>query len=160
MAGDATGADIDGADNVTVGKHNVQQVVNVGHDEAHRDAEETHVITVRLLNDWLGRFEKRMDRESEERRKELDALRHEMDEMKRMVSDMANRFGHAIRLPYGHMQIFGMAFVMLWAPTPLFLSDVRNMFDVSWAFAAVFTVLCYLVSAFLWGYLWFGGGRS
>lgn len=142
------------------GDRNVQQVVNVGHDEAHRYAEDTHVITVRLLNDWLGRFEKRMDRESDERRKAQDELRQELDEVKRLVSDMANRFGHAIRLPYGHVQIFAFAFVMLWIPTPLYLSDVRTILGVSWLFACGFTILAYMVSAFLWGYLWFGGGRS
>lgn len=142
------------------GDRNVQQVVNVGHDEAHRNAEDTHVITVRLLNDWLGRFEKRMDRESEERRRAQDELRKELDEVKRMVGNMVKHFGMALRLPYGHVQIFTMAFIMLWLPTPLFLSEVRAMLAVSWTFASISTVLCYLVSAFLWGYLWFGGGRS
>lgn len=159
VGGDAIKGHAEDALNVVVGKENMQQVVNVGKDEAHRLADETHVIAVRLLNDWLSRFEKRMDRESEERRHAQDELRTELEEVKRLVGDMASRFGHAIRLPYGHMQIFTLAFVMLWAPTPMFLSDVREMLDVSWFFAAVFTALCYSVSAFLWGYLWFGGGR-
>ena len=157
MSSDSTGATIDGADNVTVGKSNVQQVVNVGRDEAHRDADETHVITVRLLNDWLGRFEKRMDRESEERRHSLGEVRKELDELKTIVQDLTSKFGYTLRLPKGHAQIFVMAFVMLWIPTPMFLSDVRTIIGVSWTFVFLFTALSYLVSASLWGYLWFGG---
>ena len=160
MTSDATGATIDGAENTTVGKGNVQQVVNVGRDEAHRDAENTHVITVRLLNDWLGSFEARMDRESEERRQSLDEVRSDLNELKNIVHGMASKFGYTIRLPYGHMQIFVMAFAMLWIPTPMFLSDVRAIIGVSWTFVVLFTALAYTVSAALWGYLWFGGGRS
>lgn len=159
VGGDVIDSAVDSSQNVTIGKENVQNVINVNHDEQHRNADDTHVITVRLLNDWLSRFEKRMDRESEERRKAQDELRRELDEVKRIIGDMSSKFSGTLRLPYGHMQIFAAAFLLLWAPTPLFLSDVRSLIGISWVFTVLVTIGAYMMSAFLWGYLWFGGGR-
>lgn len=159
VGGDVLDSTVDSSQNVTIGKENVQNVINVNPDEQHRNAEDTHVITVRLLNDWLSRFEKRMDRESEERRKAQDELRRELDDVKRIIGDMSSKFHGTLRLPYGHMQIFAAAFFLLWAPTPLFLSDVRALIGISWLFTVIATVAAYMMSAFLWGYLWFGGGR-
>lgn len=159
VGNDLIDSTVDSSQNVTIGKENVQNVINVGADEQHRNAEDTHVITVRLLNDWLGRFEKRMDRESEDRRKAQDELRRELEEIKHVVGEMANRFSGTLRLPYGHMQIFAMAFILLWAPTPLYLDSVRTAIGISSLFTVLTTAAAYMMSAFLWGYLWFGGGR-
>lgn len=159
MSSDSTGATIDGADNVTVGKSNVQQVVNVG-DNHHDD---DHIATIRLVYELVSNLTVKIDSERHERnkstaelRKDLDELRRIAHETQRQVAWLLQRAEAVVMVNQTHRIVFAVAFALLAIPLPLYYSDVRAHIGVSWQFALLLALLCYLFSAVAWSYMWWG----
>lgn len=170
MSNDVTGATIDGSDAVTVGKRNVQQVVNV-HAAEHDDSD--HVLTVRLLNQAMMHHLGEMKREF---KAEMDALRAELRSeiaeqdvrrqndftllRKELDTTMSRAMDGAVMLPENHETIFNLAFVALYAPVPFFYAQVRDLAGISWAAALGIATAAYVTSSYLWRHMWRGGRRT
>jgi len=159
VSSDSTGATIDGADNVTVGKSNVQQVVNVG-DNHHDD---DHTATIRLVYELVSNLTAKIDSERHERnkstaelRKDLDELRRIAHETQRQVEGLLHKAQAAVTVNQTHRIVFTAGFALLMLPLPLFYNDVRLHVGVSWQFALTMAVVCYLFSAVAWSYMWWG----
>jgi hypothetical protein len=160
VSSDSTGATIDGADNVTVGKSNVQQVVNVGHD-GHDDHD--HAATIRIVYELVSNLTVKIDAERHERykmteqmRKDLDELRRIAHETQRQVEGLLHKAQAAVTVNQTHRIVFTAGFALLMLPLPLFYNDVRLHVGVSWQFALTMAVVCYLFSAVAWSYMWWG----
>ena len=159
MANDTTGATIDGAENTTVGKKNVQQIVNVG--DNHHDDE--HTATIRLVYELVSNLTVKIDSERIERNRTTAELRHDLDELRRIahetqrqVAGLLHKAEAAVTVNQTHRIVFASAFALLMMPMPLFYSDVRMHIGVSWQFALTMAVVCYLFSAIAWSYMWWG----
>lgn len=157
MSSDTTGANIDGAENTTVGKGNVQQVVRVG------DGDNEHTATIRLVYELVSTLSVKIDAEHKERTTATEQLRHDLEELRRIahqtqqqVEGLLHRATGFVTINGSHRTVFGIAFLLLTIPMPLYYSDVRDHVGVSWQFALMLALLCYALSAVAWSYMWWG----
>ena len=170
VSNDVTGATVDGSENVTVGRENRQQIggygdqsVNIG--MAHDDE---HVATIRLVYELVAKLTGQVDRERAERIADMTALRNELNELRHTaqmtqlqvegvgdhVAAIAAHWSQAVTVTDKHRWTFAAAFALLFAPVPLFYSQVRDNIDVSWQAALTFAAVAYLISALLWSQMW------
>jgi hypothetical protein len=172
MAGDTTGATIDGAENVVVGKENRQQSGGYGDQNVtiHENDENAHATTIRLVYELVAKLAGQIDQERKDRitdmatlRNELNALQHtavatqlQVERVGDHVAAMAAHWPQAVKVTERHRWTFAAAFTMLFAPVPLFYAQVRDHIDVSWQAALAFALVAYTVSAILWSYMWWG----
>lgn len=173
MTGDAVGATIEGSDAVTVGKSNMQQVVNVHAPDHDAPSDNEHVLTVRLLNQAMLHHFGEMKREF---KAEMDALRAELrseiaeqnvkrqddfDLLREEIDTTLSRaMDGAVMLPENHETIFNLAFVALYAPVPFFYAQVRDLAGISWAAALGMATAAYVTSSYLWRHMWRAGRRA
>ncbi len=159
MSSDTAGATIEGAENTTVGKGNVQQVVNVG--DGNGDNE--HAATIRLIYELVSNLSVKIDAEHKERTTAMEHLRHDLEKLRRIahqtqqqVEGLLHRAAGSVTINGSHRTVFGIAFLLLTIPMPLYYSDVRDHVGVSWQFALMLALLCYALSAVAWSYMWWG----
>lgn len=166
MAGDTTGANVDGAGNVVVGRENRQQTGGYGDQSvtvnAHHD-EDDHTKTIRLVYELVSNLTTKIDAErvdrqrtTEQMRRDLEELRRIAHETQRQVDGLLHKAQAAVTITQTHRLVFGVGFALLMLPLPLFYSDVRAHVGVSWQFALVMAIVCYLFSAAAWAYMWWG----
>lgn len=167
---DVIGADIDGAENVVVGKENRQQTGGYGdqHVTVNTHDENEHTATIRLVYELVAKLTGQIERERHERLADMAALRAELNALQNTavatqlqvervgdhVAAMAAHWPQAVKVTERHRWTFVAAFATLFAPVPLFYSQVRDHIDVSWQAALAFALVAYTVSAFLWSYMW------
>ena len=153
--GDKTAADVSEAENVVVGRENRQQVVNFGERLDRGDAD--HIQTIRLLNE-------NMINERKERREEIREMeRRLLEHIDKSIAAQTVYLQAAIAsgtnervMTWVHRSVFVLAFMCLFAPVPLFYSQIRDIIGVSWQLALSFTFVCYAFSAGLWSFMWWG----
>lgn len=68
-------------------------------------------------------------------------------------NDLVDLKTQAVKLPRARSAVFFLAWVFLFAPVPLFYSDVRTLTGFYWSSSLVVSVLAYAVSAALFAYL-------
>lgn len=153
---DQTGATIDTAGNVTVGSGNQQQTVMIEKDSGARSGAD-HIHTIRLFNENMAN--ERRERREEIREMERRLLEH-IDKSIAMqtsyLQDAISRNAANRAMTWVHRSVFVLAFVCLFAPVPLFYSQIRDIIGVSWQLALSFAFVCYAFSAGLWSYMWWG----
>ncbi len=168
VTGDVTGADVSEAGNVVVGKENRQQTVTVNALPLHDDSE--HITTIALVYELVTKLMKQIDQERKERTEDMAALRSELDRLRTTAAAMqlqiervgdhlatvAAHWPKAVVVSDRHRWTFATAFAMLFAPVPLFYSQVRDHLDIGWQAALLLAAIAYLVSALLWSYMWWG----
>ncbi len=118
---------------------------NAGRDEA------TEVRTIMMLNEWGSRLASKIDGLARRLDRELEELRKDLENLSRRVQEQR-------KVPPGRRIAFVAAFWLLFLPVPLFFSPVRELLDIGWKSALVFTALAYAAGAALWGHVWWGGG--
>lgn len=166
-SGDVTGADIDGADNVAVGKNNRQQTGGYGDqtftfNSAHDDGGETG--TIRLIYELVSRLENKLEREGKEWRAAFEGLRHDIGEVARVthetkarVDNIGDNVAQAVILNQTHRRTFLAGFVLLSVPVPLYFDGFLRAIDLNWPLALMLALACYAMSAGFWHYMWWGG---
>lgn len=162
---DVTGADIDGAQNVVVGKANRQQSggrgdQNVTINSAHEDDESG---TIRLIYDLVSRLENNLAREGREWRAAFEGLRHDIGEVARVtqetqarVDSIGDNVAQAVILNQTHRRTFLAGFLLLTVPVPLYFDGFLRGIDLNWPLALIMALLCYGLSAGFWHYMWWG----
>lgn len=153
--GDKTAADVSESGNVIVGRENRQQVVNLGERLDRGDAD--HIQTIRLFNE-------NMINERKERREEIKEMEHRLlEHIDKSIAMQTAYLKEAIAkstasnaMTWVHRSVFVLAFLCLFAPVPLFYSQVRDFIGVTWQLSLSFAFVCYAFSAGLWSYMWWG----
>lgn len=156
---DVTGADIDGAQNVTVGKSNRQEVdgryggqssVTINHEpQASGDALQ------RIYETMMAHWRTQQDG-MEEIRAELGKLRETVNQTQREVREIGEGMTKAVQLDRAHPQAFYMGFALLALPVPLYFEGFLDLIDLNWPLALLLSLSCYAVSAGFWHYMWWG----
>lgn len=118
------------------------------HDQAKTEAAETK--TILMLNEWGARLSAKIDELERRMDREMGMLRQD-------ISRLSDHVETAVRLPPWHRTVFVLAFGLLFAPVPLFYSQMRELLDVGWQTALLITASAYVLSALLWSYMWWGG---
>jgi len=162
---DVTGATIDGAQNVVVGKANRQQSggrgdQNVTINSAHDDDE---FGTIRLIYELVSRLESNLAREGREWRAAFEGLRHDIGEVakvahetKAKVEGIGENVAQAVMLNQTHRRAFVAGFALLTVPVPLYFDGFLRGIDLNWPLALIMALLCYGLSAGFWHYMWWG----
>lgn len=153
---DQTGATIDASGNVTVGRGNQQQTVTIErNNDAKGDAD--HIQTIRLFNENM--INERRERREEIREMERRLLEHIDKSIATQTAHLQDAIARGTSeraMTWVHRSVFVLAFVCLFAPVPLFYSQIRDIIGVSWQLALSFAFVCYAFSAGLWSYMWWG----
>lgn len=160
---DATGAEIDGAKDVVVGKDNRQQTGGYGDQSvtinpAHDDDK---TGTIRLIYELVSRLENNLAREGREWRAAFEGLRHDIGEVARVthetkvrVDNIGDKVAQAVILNQTHRRTFLAGFVLLSAPVPLYFDGFLRIIDLNWPIALLLALACYALSAGFWHYMW------
>ena len=153
--GDTTTADVSEAGNVVVGRENRQQIVNLGERLDRGDAD--HIQTIRLFNEnMINERKERREEIREMERRLLDHIDKSIAAQTSYLQDAISRNAASRTMTWVHRSVFVLAFVCLFAPVPLFYSQIRDIIGVSWQLALSFAFVCYAFSAGLWSYMWWG----
>lgn len=163
---DVTGADIDGAQNVVVGKGNRQEVdghyggqsnVTVNHPDG------SEARTIRLIYELVSRLESNLVREAQGWREaildlktEVADLRTVADRTQRQVGEISDGLAKSVKISQNHSQAFYMGFALLALPVPLYFEGLRELIDLNWPMALLLALSCYAMSAGFWHYMWWG----
>lgn len=118
-----------------------------------RSDENEEVRTIRMLNEWGSKLNRRIDEMERRFMHEIEGVREEVRSETRQIKV---HMTSAVQLTPTHSAAFVVAFVLLFAPVPLFYVQVRDMVGISWSAALSIAALCYGVSALLWRYMWYG----
>lgn len=164
---DVTGADIDDAENVVVGKGNRQEVdghyggqsnVTVNH---HTDSSEAK--TIGLIYELVSRLESNLVREAQGWREAIHELKGEVADLRTVANDTQRQVGEindgmakAVKLSQTHPQVFYMGFALLALPVPLYFENLLDLIDLNWPMALLLALSCYAMSAGFWHYMWWG----
>lgn len=162
QSGDVTGADVDGAENVVVGKENRQQVGGQS-NVTFNQPDHGEARTIRLIYELVSRLENNLVREAQAWRDAVSGLRAEVtdlrtvaNETQRQVSEINDGVTRSVKLDRAHPQAFLMGFALLALPVPLYFDGLLTLIDLNWPLAAVLSLSCYAVSAGFWRYMWWG----
>lgn len=108
--------------------------------------------TIRFLNEWGAKVNGRIDGIERKLQTDIDGIRQEIASLRPVLAQMSA----AMELNSTHEHSFWLGFVTLFLPVPLYYSQVRDLIGVSWLAALSFAACCFLVSAGLWRYMWWG----
>lgn len=159
---DVTGADVDGSENVIVGKENRQQLGGVSTVTVnHPDGSEAR--TIRLIYDLVSRLESNLAREAQGWREAIQELKGEVadlrtvaNETQRQVGEINDGMAKSVKLSQTHPQVFYMGFALLALPVPLYFENFLDLIDLNWPMALLLALVCYAMSAGFWHYMWWG----
>jgi hypothetical protein len=108
--------------------------------------------TIRFLNEWGTRVNGRIDAIERKLEADIEGIHQEIASIRPDIRQLAN----TMELTSAHEHSFWLGFVTLFMPVPLYYSQVRDIIGVSWLAALAFAACCFLVSAALWRYMWWG----
>lgn len=110
------------------------------HDVLFAQREQDETKTIALINELMRQINRRMDNFE-----------------KRVLEQIRQELSSTVRLNGQHKIAFFLAFLLLFMPVPLFFTQLREFFGVSWQAALVFALTSYFISGTLWLYMWWGG---
>lgn len=158
---DVTGANIDGAENVVVGKANRQQSGGRGDQNVTINShDEPEPNRLGLIYDLVLRIESNLEREGREWRAAFGGLRNDIGEVSRVAHEtkakVDENLAQAVTLNQNHRRAFAAGFVLLTVPVPLYFDGFLRGIDLNWPLALVLALSCYAISAGFWHYMWWG----
>ena len=168
---DATGAEIDGAKDVVVGKDNRQQTGGYGDQRVTvntHDDDSEHTTTIKLVYGLVMNLREEIARERAARQADMAALREELGALQHTVAAtqlqiervgdhvaaMSTHWQQAVILNQTHRRTFLAGFVLLSAPVPLYFDGFLRIIDLNWPIALLLALACYALSAGFWHYMW------
>ena len=102
-----------------------------------------HASTLKALNRFIASVETRFQSLETKIIKRIDAL-----------------WCGGLYMAVEYRVVFVLAFLLLFMPIPLLLEPVQQMLGFSWLAALLVAIVSYLLSAALWGYMWWGGRKG
>ena len=109
--------------------------------------------TIKLMNEVIDRLDKKI----EQRISRVEqSLRAEIERLGESVDSLNKTINSTVVLRPIHRYVYWFAWLFLYAPTPLFVEDLRVFAGVSWQFTVLFASVSYMLSATLFVYMWWG----